>query len=303
MTSPVVTSVWIDSDAACSGKRLLLDPDDCWALLYALKSPNLKIKGISSVRGNSSSSTALKSINDVISEVNAESDETVAITAHAGAEEKYKNIYDHEPNAAVKALAARLEAERLTIIAIGPLTNIAVLLAWQPHLASKIDRIIVVAGQRQAGLLKPDGSLFGFQDLNVRKDMDAFQRVLESELPITLLPFELAQKMTLERSDLKHVSRYSAGARWISKRSRVWDFFWRLTTKINGFHPYDLLAVSFAADPSQFHCEDAVGKLVPLAVFAKKKELRIKIERTGNIEYCIDLDKNLKPKILDILTR
>lgn len=296
-------SVWIDTDAACSGKRLLLDPDDCWAILYALKSRNLNVRGISSVRGNSSSATALKSIQDVISNVNAESEFLVDLTPLKGADEKYVKSTEQEPNEAVRALAHMLESERLTIIAIGPLTNIAALLDWRPELASNIDRIVAVAGQRQSGLLRPKGSLFGFKDLNVRKDMDAFQRVLDAELAMTLLPFEIAQKMTLERPDLKRLAHNSAGARWIATRSRLWDFAWRLTTKVNGFHPYDLLAVAFIADPTQFHCEAASGELVSKESTPKKRELIMQTSKMGRIEYCTNLEKNLKPNVLEILSR
>ena len=41
--------VWIDADPAC-GLRAIDDVDDCWALLYALKSKKINVKGLSDQR-------------------------------------------------------------------------------------------------------------------------------------------------------------------------------------------------------------------------------------------------------------
>ena len=44
-------AVWIDTDSAC-GMGQTVDVDDCWAILQAFGSPELSIRGISTVFGN-----------------------------------------------------------------------------------------------------------------------------------------------------------------------------------------------------------------------------------------------------------
>ncbi|PHR90988.1 MAG: hypothetical protein COA69_13095 [Robiginitomaculum sp.] len=299
----VAKSVWIDTDAACSGKTLILDPDDCWAILYAIKSPYLDILGISSVHGNTTSSTAIKSIQDVFSNTNTSGGSPVELIAHKGANKKYSQISDKKLNEAVMALAQKLTHEKVTIIALGPLTNIALLIDWRPELVANIESIVVVGGQRTTGPLRPIGSILGFRDLNIRKDLEAFKRVLDADIPITLLPFEIAQKLTISPSDLKYLASSDMGARWVAKRSRRWGFFWRLTTDVRGFHPFDLMAVSFTADPSQFNCKPAVGNLIKSHGFSRRVELLVKLKETGNIEYCLDVKKGFKANVLNTLTR
>lgn len=51
------TPVWIDTDPACDA-RASSEVDDCWALIQALRSPALAIRGISTVFGNSDGATA-----------------------------------------------------------------------------------------------------------------------------------------------------------------------------------------------------------------------------------------------------
>ena len=52
------TPVWIDTDPAC-GLNATDDVDDCWALLAAFKSPEIVVRGISTVFGNVDCDTAL----------------------------------------------------------------------------------------------------------------------------------------------------------------------------------------------------------------------------------------------------
>ncbi len=50
-SSSAPTPVWIDTDPAC-GATATADMDDCWALFAAVRSPELRIRGISTVFGN-----------------------------------------------------------------------------------------------------------------------------------------------------------------------------------------------------------------------------------------------------------
>ena len=51
-----------------------------------------------------------------------------------------------EPLHAVELIARKLRERPLTLIAIGPLTNIALLLATHPELTSRIERIVLMGG-------------------------------------------------------------------------------------------------------------------------------------------------------------
>ena len=50
---------------------------------------------------------------------------------------------------ATQALANLLQEQRVTILALGPLTNIATLLVHHPELRDRIAQVVAVAGRRK----------------------------------------------------------------------------------------------------------------------------------------------------------
>jgi pyrimidine-specific ribonucleoside hydrolase len=79
-------------------------------------------------------------------------------------------------------------AAPVTLVAIGPLTNIALLLATHPRVKPRIDRIVIMGG-RLSGL--PAES-------NIHSDPEAARRVLvEEDVPTTLVPLDLTLRATV----------------------------------------------------------------------------------------------------------
>src|SRR5215207_2732373 len=63
--------VWIDTDAACDGAKA--DPDDCFAMLVLMHSPNVEVVGISTVFGNAPLSVVDRTTRDLVERVSASS--------------------------------------------------------------------------------------------------------------------------------------------------------------------------------------------------------------------------------------
>jgi len=70
--------VWIDTDAACNGGNA--DPDDCFAILILLNSPDVEIVGISTVFGNAPLSVVDRTARDLVGRVVGSSN----ILVHSG---------------------------------------------------------------------------------------------------------------------------------------------------------------------------------------------------------------------------
>lgn len=103
---------------------------------------------------------------------------------------------------AVEVLAdiLRTAEQPVTIAPIGPLTNIALLLATHPELAPRIGRLVVMGGSLGGG------NTTAAAEFNVWSDPEAARRVLvEEDVPTTLVPLDLTQRCTLDsrwRQDL-----------------------------------------------------------------------------------------------------
>src|SRR6187399_786502 len=100
-----------------------------------------------------------------------------------------------EPGGAVSLLATLLETadEPVTIAPIGPLTNIALLLAAHPRLHDKIARIVIMGG----GL--GGGNSTAAAEFNIWSDPEAARRVLVvEEVPCVLVPLDLTLRCAVE---------------------------------------------------------------------------------------------------------
>jgi pyrimidine-specific ribonucleoside hydrolase len=90
----------------------------------------------------------------------------------------------------------------VTLVAIGPLTNVALLLAAHPDVKPWIGRLVVMGGNLRGRPV----------EFNIHSDPDAARRVLvEEDVPITLVPFDLTQRATIDRIWLSELA--SAGPR------------------------------------------------------------------------------------------
>src|SRR5450432_842439 len=134
------TDVWIDTDPSIGlpGR----DADDGFALVQALRSPQIRIRGISTSWGNASGPQTFAIAREIAARFGADGGITESkIFAGANAAGELG-----QSTAATTALAAALRERRLTYIALGPLTNLATLLQREPSLRDRVERVVFLGG-------------------------------------------------------------------------------------------------------------------------------------------------------------
>ena len=103
------------------------------------------------------------------------------------------------PEHAVDLIARLAHEAPLTIAAIGPLTNLAVLLARYPGVESRVERVVIMGGSSFAG------NVTAAAEFNIWADPEAAARVFSATWPITLMPLDLTHQATLDDGDLTYL--------------------------------------------------------------------------------------------------
>jgi len=303
MSAPKVP-VWIDTDPAC-GTAKTADVDDCWALLMAVRCPELRIQGISTVFGNQPGGNAVEFLRNILPQLEE------AHWRGRGHLQVYPGSVTESDgrwrvSEAAEAMARSLEDTPMTIMTLGPATNVATLIRTHLDLTNKIERIIFVAGKRPGALFHPGTQWwFHFGDFNVSHDTPATRAVLYSGVPITLIPFELATQLTITAADLDRLRSGDKPARWLAEVSQEWLSFWKTSLGKEGFNPFDVLAIGYVVMPDYFHCrrtQARIGFNLFLDLFGVGRDLEVGDQLRGvTVTYCFDVTTGFKDKLLERL--
>jgi inosine-uridine nucleoside N-ribohydrolase len=105
-----------------------------------------------------------------------------------------------EAKSAVEFLIETVNAQpgQVTLMAIGPLTNVAMALRLEPGLASKVKQIYIMGGA-VAALPDGAGNITPNAEFNFWVDPEAARIVLRSGVPIVLSPLNVSRKTGLTR--------------------------------------------------------------------------------------------------------
>ena len=252
--------VWIDADPAC-GMGKTKDVDDCWAIIAAIRSSRLNIVGLSTVFGNINVDIATATGRRLMSTINKFDPDRSLPQIYIGAGEPIDDDPFIPP--AVRELEKALMERPMMLLALGPMTNIAILLKKRPDLANRIEGIIAVAGQRPGQVFRVGNTpVFHFHDQNFRQDVDSFDIVLRSGVPIHLIPFEVGMQAAVTRTDLDSMNAKGNLDRWISMQSSEWLDFWEDTLGASGFSPFDTMAVAYLTEPRFFSCDVIPARII-----------------------------------------
>lgn len=205
------------------------DVDDNLAILLALRA-GLDVNLITLVSGNVRASEAYKSISTFLALTEYREIPPIAIGSEMTlsgpietGQECIKRFFREagmgypevpeisEPNPLVPTLpiAAPLalieavrqaRAEKIIILALGPLTNIALAILLDPKTMRKVSQIVAMGG-----VFDDLSSLMPPTEFNIRRDPEAAVVVFNSKIPLTLVPLNVTTKVRYSFSEIKDI--------------------------------------------------------------------------------------------------
>ena len=256
--------------------------DDALALILAFHSPELDVKAVTGVNGNVPLKQVFENIQKILSLIQPKNKPLIA----KGADQplKGKPIYAHSvhgqdglggakinrkkgkewwqfyagPGDELITKMARQYPDEMTLIAIGPLTNLALAIQKDPEGMRKLKEIVIMGGAVRTG-----GNITSYAEFNIFSDSLAAKMVLGSKLSITLVPLDVTHQVSLT-------------SQWMEER---------VTPINNSFSKFAIEATGYDSTTHQFRNKELIHLHDPLAVgvvihpdLVKKQKLSLYVE-------------------------
>ena len=286
-------TVWIDTDVSIGSP--IREVDDAYALVLALHSPEIRIAGLSTSYGNAPLGQTTRAARELIGQFGASANvrPEQAFAGAASAADIGRRTQGSE------ALATILEKESVTYVALGPLTNLATFLRLHPKSARKIKRVIFLGGHAQGTTLAfgPRRS-FHIHDANVFQDPAAAEAVVQSNIPLTLVPAATASELLVNDENLRELERHGGAGNYLARRSKVWLWFWTHFVKTNGGPIFDALAIVAATRPELVSSETRYAKMDEAGHLIVTDRLTSGARR---VRYCTDFSPDVKRFVMERL--
>ncbi len=248
--------VWLDVDPAIGLPER--EVDDGLMMLQAFHSPEISIRGISVVFGNTEFENALPIARDVTERFAPRQPDGTPIGVFPGAHSANQLGEDTE---AVRAMATALEREPLTLLAVGPLTNAASLLMLHPELHDRLEAIVIVAGRRPGQSFQIEEGARAFRDFNFELDPVAMQVLLDSDVRLVLAPWEVSSKVWIGPDEIAELASRGPVGQWAAENTATWLERWQTTLGAPGFNPFDTLAVAWVTHPELLSGFEGVARI------------------------------------------
>lgn len=267
---------------ATTPHRIIIDcdpgHDDMAAILLAAWHDDIVIEAITTVCGNASLDNTTNNALRIVEAFKLD------VPVYRGAELPLLNRYEfpaefHGPSgldsAGVELPATTLKAEgkhavqaiidlvdanpgEITVVVIGPMTNLALVLAMRPDMAAKIKQIVFMGGSATEGNITPAA------EFNTWADAHAARMVFRSGVKLVMFGLNLTHQTLLRRSDVAAVRAASSGDNAVAD---IMEFYCGTYYRFAGADKpgaplHDPCAIAYLIDPTLFEIAQLPGDVI-----------------------------------------
>jgi len=249
-------------------KKIILDTDpgidDACAILLALASPEISLEGLSVVHGNCSLEQATKNALSVLELAHAShipvtrgcelplvQSSLLAPETHGDTGLGYAKLPESRARPmvqhAIDFLIERILSSpgEITLVAIGPLTNVALAIRQEPRIISAIRELIIMGGA-----IRYEGNTTALGEFNTYVDPHAAHIVYHAGMPTTLVPLDVTYQCILTLDDIRKMRRVDSPiTRFVEDATRFYMEFHDEYQSIQGCVVNDPLALALTFAP------------------------------------------------------
>ena len=267
-------------------KKIILDTDpgidDAIALCYALNHPELEVLALTTIYGNVAVDLATQNALRLV-ELNSGdlNNATVPVATGTGTPLKiapnpvadfvhgangFGEIQLPEPSLqAASQNAAELIVDlihkhpgEITLVAVGPLSNIALALELSPDIATLVKDVVVMGGA-----FHREGNVTAYAEANIWNDPHAAQQVFTANWPLTVHGLDVTYQISFSPAYLDRLARHSdkVGS-FLRDAAKFYIKFYKKQHNFDGCCPHDQLALSFVTHPEWYTLESGTLNVI-----------------------------------------
>lgn len=307
-------------------RKLIIDTDpgidDAMAILFALHAPELEVVGLTTIFGNVYTETATANALRLV-ELAGKAHvpvaqgaarplyvalEGVADFVH-GANGLGDIMYDLPAGQADGRTAAQFIVEtvmaspgEVTLVPIGPLTNVALALALEPRIVQQVAEVIVMGGAATV-----NGNVNPAAEANFWNDPHAADRVFTAGWPITMVGLDVTERVVMDEAYFQSLRTSHMGA-YIYEISRFYLDFYARFHGMRACHTHDPSAIAYAIDPTLFTARVGAVRVVAeglargQSIWDQRQEWHLPTAWSNQplTNVCVDVDA---PRMLELFRR
>lgn len=262
--------------------RIIIDcdpgHDDMAAILLAAANPAIKIEAITAVCGNASVDNTTNNALRIVDSFGLD------IPVYRGAEQPLLHRYEfpaefHGPTGldsagadlpaatsraaeghAVDAIIRLVEANpgEISLVVIGPMTNVALVLALRPDLAPKIKQIVFMGGS------SGEGNVTAAAEFNIWADAEAARMVFRAGVPLVMFGLNVTHQTLLRRADVAAVRDAVPGDNMVADILEYYcGTYYRFAGADKPGAPlHDPCCIAWLIDPTLFEISQHAGEVI-----------------------------------------
>ncbi len=294
-------------------KKIILDVDtghdDAVAIIMAARNPALELIGITVTAGNQILPKTLRNTLNLCSALSIEAPVHAGMTRpllidlepapHIHGESGFEGPVfttcskDAAPLHAVNFIIQSLlnsSPNEITIVAVGPLTNIAMAVRLEPAIIPRIKEIVLMGGSIAGGNITPSA------EFNIHADPEAASIVFTCGAPITMIGLDVTTTVLLDEKRLMQMKKIPGRAAEIFSASM--EHYTAACLKYIGECPamHDPCCIAYVAEPTLFQCKPFHVEIETAGTYTRGRTV---VDKTGvtelplnaNVALSVDVER------------